>query len=128
VIVSFSHRGRCRNDGAFASLAGSCPIPASSGRTTRWRLNRGGDRALNRTLHTIAHSRMASCPAPATTPTADAAKANQRRDPALPEALHQPRDLPSPEHADGLTGHRSVPSHSGSSTLVGGECREWTPE
>jgi transposase len=61
-IVSFSHPGRCRNDGAFASLAGSCPIPASSGRTTRWRLNRGGDRALNRALHTIALSRMISCP------------------------------------------------------------------
>lgn len=50
VIVSFSHPGRCRNDGAFASLGGSCPIPASSGRTTRWRLNRAGDRALNRVL------------------------------------------------------------------------------
>jgi transposase len=62
VIVSFSHPGRRRNDGAFASLAGSCPIPASSGRTTRWRLNRGGDRALNRALHTIALSRMTSCP------------------------------------------------------------------
>ena len=62
VIVSFSHPGRCRNDGAFASLAGSCPIPASSGRTRRWRLNRGGDRALNRALHTIAVSRMTSCP------------------------------------------------------------------
>jgi transposase len=62
VIVSYSHPGRCRNDGAFASLAGSCPIPASSGRTRRWRLNRGGDRALNRALHTIAVSRMTSCP------------------------------------------------------------------
>ncbi len=29
-IVSFSHPGRCRNDAAFASLAGTCPIPASS--------------------------------------------------------------------------------------------------
>jgi transposase len=62
VIVSYSHPGRCRNDGAFASPAGSCPIPTSSGRTRRWRLNRGGDRALNRALHTIAVSRMTSCP------------------------------------------------------------------
>jgi transposase len=60
-IVSFSHPGRCRNDGAFASLAGTSPIPASSGKTTRWRLNRGGDRGLNRAVHTIAHSRMISC-------------------------------------------------------------------
>ncbi len=60
-IVSFSHPGRIRNDAAFASLAGVCPIPASSGRTIRHRLNRGGDRALNRAIHTIALVRMRSC-------------------------------------------------------------------
>jgi transposase len=62
VIVSFSHPGRCRNDAAFASLAGTCPLPASSGRTVRHRLNRGGDRALNRAIHTIATVRMRDCP------------------------------------------------------------------
>jgi transposase len=60
-IVSFSHPGRIRNAAAFASLAGVCPIPASSGRTIRHRLNRGGDRALNRAIHTIAQVRMRSC-------------------------------------------------------------------
>ena len=62
-IVAFSHPGRCRNDAAFASLAGTCPIPASSGRTVRHRLNRGGDRALNRAIHTITTVRMRDCPA-----------------------------------------------------------------
>ena len=62
-IVAFSHPGRCRNDAAFASLAGTCPIPASSGHTVRHRLNRGGDRALNRAIHTIATVRMRDCPA-----------------------------------------------------------------
>ena len=38
------------------------PIEASSGQTTRHRLNRGGDRALNRALHTIAMIRMSRCP------------------------------------------------------------------
>ena len=61
-IVSFSHPGRCRNDAAFAALAGTCPLPASSGRTVRHRLNRGGDRALNRAIHTIATVRMRDCP------------------------------------------------------------------
>jgi transposase len=61
-IVSFSHPGRCRNDAAFAALAGTSPIPASSGRTTRHRLNRGGDRALNRAIHTIAVTRMRTDP------------------------------------------------------------------
>ena len=61
-VVSFSHPGRCRNEAAFAALAGASPLEASSGRTVRHRLNRGGDRALNRALHTIAMTRMASCP------------------------------------------------------------------
>jgi transposase len=61
-VVSFSHPGRCRNEAAFAALAGTSPIPASSGRTTRHRLNRGGDRALNRAVHTIAFTRIRSCP------------------------------------------------------------------
>jgi transposase len=57
-IVSFSHAGRCRSDAAFAKLAGTSPIEASSGQTTRHRLNRGGDRALNRAIHVIANTRM----------------------------------------------------------------------
>jgi transposase len=61
VIVSWSHLGRCRNEAAFASLAGVCPIPASSGRTIRHRLNRGGDRALNRAMHDILSSRWRAC-------------------------------------------------------------------
>ena len=39
---------------AFAAANGSAPIPASSGRTVRHRLNRGGNRQLNRALYTIA--------------------------------------------------------------------------
>ena len=61
-VVSFSHPGRCRTEAAFAALAGTNPLPASSGNTVRHRLNRGGDRALNRALHTIALTRMRSCP------------------------------------------------------------------
>ena len=61
-IVSWSHHGRCRNDAAFAALAGASPLPASSGRITRHRLNRGGDRALNRALHNIVLTRWRCCP------------------------------------------------------------------
>lgn len=42
-----------RSEAAFAHLAGVAPVPASSGRTHRHRLNRGGDRAANNALHTI---------------------------------------------------------------------------
>ena len=46
--------GRFRSADAFASLAGVAPIPASSGQTQHMRLNRGGNRQLNRALYTIA--------------------------------------------------------------------------
>jgi transposase len=58
LLISWSHHGRVRNDAAFASLAGVAPIEASSGQRSRHRLNRGGDRALNRALHTVAITRM----------------------------------------------------------------------
>jgi len=60
-IVSWSHPGRCRNDAAYAALAGASPIPASSGRVVRHRLNRGGDRHLNRALHDITLTRWRTC-------------------------------------------------------------------
>jgi transposase len=53
LLISWSHPGRLRSEAAFAMLAGVAPIPASSGRVVRYRLNRGGDRQLNRALHTI---------------------------------------------------------------------------
>jgi transposase len=46
VLIAWSHPGRVRSEAAFAALAGTCPIPASSGNALRHRLNRGGD--LNR--------------------------------------------------------------------------------
>jgi transposase len=58
VLAAWSHRGRCRDDAAFAMLAGAAPIPASSGKTVRYRLNRSGDRQLNRALHTVVLTRL----------------------------------------------------------------------
>jgi len=58
ILCAWSHPGRVRNEAAFAMLAGVAPLPANSGKvTTRYRLNRYGDRQLNRALHTIALSR-----------------------------------------------------------------------
>lgn len=61
-MVAWSHGGRLRDEAAFASLAGVSPIPASSGNTVRHRLNRGGDRRLNRALHMAVVTRMAHDP------------------------------------------------------------------
>ena len=53
LIVAGSHQGRVRSEAAFARLAGVAPIPASSGKTIRHRLSRGGDRQLNCALRTV---------------------------------------------------------------------------
>jgi transposase len=53
LLCAWSSPGRLRSEAAFARLAGVAPIPASSGKTIRFRLDRGGDRRLNRALHTI---------------------------------------------------------------------------
>ena len=57
-LAAWSHPGRVRSEAAFASLAGVNPIPASSGNTVRHRINRGGDRRLNRALHMAAVTRI----------------------------------------------------------------------
>lgn len=57
-FTAWSHSGRLRDEATFASLAGVNPIPASSGNTIRYRLNRGGDRRLNQALHMAVVVRM----------------------------------------------------------------------
>jgi transposase len=53
MITAGDNPGRVHSEAAFASLCGSSPVPASSGRTTRHRLNRGGDRQANAALHRV---------------------------------------------------------------------------
>jgi len=48
---------RVHSEAAFAMLCGVAPLPASSGKTQRHRLNRGGDRQANRAIHIIATTR-----------------------------------------------------------------------
>lgn len=63
ILAAYSHLGRIRNEAAFAALAGVSPLQASSGNTIRHRLNRRGDRQLNRAMNIIAKSRMKCDPA-----------------------------------------------------------------
>jgi len=62
-VLSWSHQGRISSEAAFARLAGAAPIPASSGQTIRYRLDRSGDRKLNRALHMILVTRQRTHPA-----------------------------------------------------------------
>jgi transposase len=63
LVLSWSHNGRIHSEAAFARLAGVAPIPASSGQTIRYRLDRSGDRKLNRALHMILVTRKRTHPA-----------------------------------------------------------------
>ena len=58
ITCAYSHHGRIRSEAAFAALGGVAPRPASSGNTTRHRLNRSGDRQLNRAFDVIVRTRM----------------------------------------------------------------------
>jgi transposase len=58
LITAGDNPERLKSEASFAALCGASPIPASSGLTTRYRLNRGGDRAANSALHIIAIGRL----------------------------------------------------------------------
>ena len=58
LIVAGDNPERLRSDAALAALCGASPVEASSGKTQRHRLNRGGDRQGNNALWTIATNRM----------------------------------------------------------------------
>lgn len=58
MLSVWSHHGRIHTEAAFARIGGVSPIEVSSGNSNEHRLNRGGDRQLNRALHSIANTRM----------------------------------------------------------------------
>jgi transposase len=61
LITAGDNPDRITTQAAFAALCGVAPVPASSGKTNRHRLSRGGDRQANRALYLIICSRLASC-------------------------------------------------------------------
>lgn len=63
LITAGANPHRLHSEAAFAALCGVAPVPASSGKTNRYRLSRGGDRAANNALHRVALVRM-SCHQP----------------------------------------------------------------
>ncbi|MFM7733270.1 MAG: IS110 family transposase [Cyanobium sp.] len=63
LVAAGDNPERIRSEASFAALCGASPLPASSGNTTRHRLNRGGNRRANRALWRIAITRMCWHPA-----------------------------------------------------------------
>jgi transposase len=62
LVTAGDNPHRLHSEAAFAQLCGAAPLPASSGRSHRHRLNRGGDRQANHALHVIALTRLSSHP------------------------------------------------------------------
>lgn len=83
-ITAGDNPRRIRNEAAFAKLCGACPIPASSGKTNRHRVNHGGDRQGDQALHQIALVRM-SCHQP----TRDYVEKQMKRGRTKKEILRQ---------------------------------------
>jgi hypothetical protein len=115
VLLACSHPGRSRSDAAMARPAATSPIPASSGNTTRQRLNRGGDRRLNWAITTTALVRWAKTPTPLpTSPSASPAATQSRRSCVHSSAKHPAAlsDPCKPSHQPrGLDEHRSIPGY-----------------
>jgi transposase len=62
LVAAGDNPDRLHNERSWAHLCGTTPLPASSGKVTRHRLNRGGDRQANAALHRIVLTRMSSHP------------------------------------------------------------------
>jgi transposase len=58
LVTAGDNPDRLKSEASFAALCGVSPVPASSGKTDRHRLNRGGDRAANSALHIVAIGRL----------------------------------------------------------------------
>ena len=108
--------GRLRSEASFAAICGACPIPASSGKTVRHRLNRGGDRQANSALHEIARQRVMRDPE--TAEYAERARARGKSDREVMRclkryvareayrALMRPHEIRRPEDASELVAAR----------------------
>jgi len=119
---------RLRHESAFAHLCGVAPIPASSGKTERHRLNRGGDRDANRALYLLAIGRMGWDPATRVYVERRTVEGLSKpeiirclkryiarqlyplltRTPALPPPVHQPLPPVAPVERDGSLGEPST--------------------
>ena len=102
---------RFRSEACFARHAGTAPIPASSGKTIRYRLHRGGDRQLNRAIHIIALGRVAWDPETrAYIQRKQLRRQDQARSDPLPQTPHRQTDLAPPRQQPTTVPATAVPT------------------
>jgi transposase len=98
LIAAGDHPERLRSEAAWAHLCGAAPIPASSGKTVRHRLNPGGDRQASHALWRIVFTRLGSTRPPAPTPDAARQKENPRQRSSAASSVTSPA-RPAPTSA-----------------------------
>lgn len=104
LITAGGNPDRLRTEASFAALCGTAPVPASSGKTNRHRLSRGGDRAANSALHTIALNRMQSDPR-----TRDYVARHREKNRGTPEILRMLKRAIAREIFKSLTQGQAAP-------------------
>lgn len=80
LITAGDNPDRLHSEAAFAAICGASPVQASSGKRIRHRLNRGGDRAANSALWTIANNRLMHDPPSRAYPAKRTALGNSRKE------------------------------------------------
>jgi hypothetical protein len=118
LITAGDNPDRLRSEASFAALCGVSPLESSSGKTSRRRLNRGGNRQANSALYRIALSGCAGIPAPATTSPAASPKAKPAARPSAASSDTSParstkssRPHPKPRRQR-LDIHRGISAYS----------------
>lgn len=107
LVTAGENSDRITTEAKFAHLCGASPIPASSGKTHRYRLNRGGDRQANSALHRIALVRMRHDPRTRAYYRAPMrGEPLEERHPPLPQTRHRPRNPPRTSPPDHARTHR----------------------
>jgi transposase len=110
LITAGDNPDRVHSEAAFAMLCGVAPLPASSGKTQRHRLNRGGDRQANRALHVIAKTRTRCDPPTQAYMNKKTAEKHHPGSHPQPQTPHRPRGLlPAPPDTSHATGS-SIPA------------------
>jgi transposase len=97
LVAAGDNHERLTCEAAFAHLCGVAPLEASSGKTRRHRLNRGGNRQANNALYTIVITRMRShTPDPELRHPPTLRRQVDRRNRPHAQALRRPRSLQTP--------------------------------
>lgn len=120
---------RIHSEAVLAKLCGVCPIPASSGKTNRMRLNRGGNRHANAALYRVAIVRTRDnerTKTYAARRTAEGRRQNPTRNRALHQAVHRPRNIPRLVRSTGPNSRYLTNIGASTRPFYGGKTVHWT--